>query len=144
MHDTKNIVLAGFSGGVVLLVFMFVFSRIAAAIAPFDIATLGGMRAMNDPVMALFFLYPFVLSFVAAILFDVIKDSLKGTVLSKGLTFGLLLFMLQTIPSIFVIFTSMTYPFGFHLSTFLYGIIGYPVIGILYAKIWNGQDFSIR
>jgi len=137
--NTKNIVLAGLCGGVVLLVSMFVFGMIATAIAPYDIATLGGMRAMDDPVMALFFLYPFVLSFVATILFDVIKDSLKGTALSKGLMFGLLLFMVQTIPSMFVIFTSMTYPLGFHIGSFLNGIIGYPVIGILFAKIWHVQ-----
>lgn len=135
--NTKNVILAGLSGGVVLLVSMFVFGKIATAISPYDIATIGGMRAMDDPVIALFFLYPFVLSFVAAILFDVIKDSLKGTALSKGLMFGVLLFMVQTIPSMFVIFTSMIYPLGFHISSFLNGIIGYPLIGILLAKIWN-------
>jgi hypothetical protein len=135
--NIKNIVLAGFSGGVVLLISMFIFGEIANAIFPYDIATLGGMRAMNDPVMGLFFLYPFVLSFVAAILFDIIKDSLKGTTLFKGLMFGLMFFMLQTIPSMFVIFISMSYPTGFHLSSFLNGIIGFPVIGILFAKLWE-------
>ncbi len=135
--NAKNIMLAGFSGGVVLLVSMFIFGEIANAIAPYDIATLGGMRAMNDPVMGLFFLYPFVLAFVAAILFDIIKDSLRGTTLFRGLMFGLLFFMLQTIPSMFVIFTSMTYPPGFHLSSFLNGIIGFPVMGILFVKIWE-------
>ena len=125
--NAKNIMLAGFSGGVVLLVSMFIFGEIANAIAPYDIATLGGMRAMNDPVMGLFFLYPFVLAFVAAILFDIIKDLLRGTTLFRDLMFGLLFFMLQTIPGMFVIFTSMTYPprdftlarFSMELSDFL-------------------------
>jgi hypothetical protein len=135
--NAKNIVLAGFSGGIVLLVSMFIFGEIANAISPYDVAILGGMRAMNDPVMGLFFLYPFVLSFVAAILFDIIRDSLRGTTLFKGLEFGLLFFILQTIPSMFVIFTSMTYPLGFHLSSFLNGIIGFPVMGILFVKIWE-------
>jgi hypothetical protein len=137
--NAKNITLAGFGGGVVLLVSMFIFGEIANAISPYDIATLGGMRTMDDPVMGLFFLYPFVLAFVAAILFDIIKNSLRGTTLFKGLVFGLLLFMLQTIPSMFVIFTSMTYPPGFYISSFLNGIIGYPLIGIVYTKIWNVQ-----
>jgi len=137
--NIKNVVVAGIGGGVILLVCMLFFGVIANALSPYDIAMLGGMRAINDPIMGLFFLYPFVVSFVAAILFDIIKDSLKGTALYKGLEFGLLLFMIQTIPSMFVIFTSMTYPLGFYISSFLNGIIGYPVIGILFVKIWNVQ-----
>jgi hypothetical protein len=56
--NAKNIVPAGFSGGIVLFVSMVIFGELANAIAPYNIATLGVMRAMNDPVMALFFLYP--------------------------------------------------------------------------------------
>jgi hypothetical protein len=133
----KKIAIGGLTGGIVLLIAMFAFGSIATVIAPYDISKLGGMRAIDDPVMVLFYLYPFVLSFVAAVLFDLVKDSLKGTALQKGLTFGLMLFLLETIPSIFVIFTSMNYPFGFHLAGFLEGIIGYPVTGILFARIWN-------
>ena len=135
--NIKNITVAGIAGGIILLIAMFVFGKIAGIFAPFDMATLGGMRAANDPVMVLFFFYPFVLAFVAAIFFDVIKDTLKGTYLNKGLMFGLLLFILETIPSMFVIFTTMTYPLGFHISSFLTGIIAYPVIGIIFAKIWK-------
>ncbi|GAB6286748.1 MAG: hypothetical protein STSR0009_29510 [Methanoregula sp.] len=135
--NIKNIAVAGIAGGIILLIALFVFGKIAGVIAPFDVTTLGGMRAVNDPVMSLFFFYPFVVSFAAAILFDVMKDSLKGTAVNKGLTFGLILFMLETIPSMVVIFTTMTYPPGFYLSSFLDGIIGFPVIGILFVKIWK-------
>ena len=135
--NIKNITVAGIAGGIILLITMFVFGKIAGFLAPFDMTTLGGMRAMNDPVMSLFFFYPFVIAFAAAILFDIIKDSLKGNVLYKGIVFGLLLFMLETIPSMVVIFTTMTYPLGFFISAFLNGIIAYPVIGILFVKIWK-------
>ena len=50
---------------------------------------------------------------------------------------GLLLFIIQTIPGMQVIFTSMTYPPGFYIGSFLDCIIGYPVLGILFVKIWN-------
>lgn len=135
--NAKNITVAGIAGGIILLIAMFLFGMIAGIIAPFDMATLGGMRAPNDPVMSLFFFYPFVLSFAAAVLFDFIRDSLKGTVFNKGIMFGLLLFLLETIPSMFIIFTTMTYPIGFHISSFLTGIIAYPVIGITFTKIWK-------
>ena len=135
--NIKNIIAGGIAGGITLLIAMFVFGKIAGFIAPFDMATLGGMRAANDPVMAFFVLYPFVLAFAAAILFDMIKNSLNGTYLNKGLMFGFLLFIIETIPSIFIIFTTMTYPLGFYLSSFLTGIIAYPVIGIIFVKIWK-------
>lgn len=67
-----------------LLISIVVSGAIAAAIVLYDIALLGGMRAANDPVMAFFFLYPFVLSCPAAILFDAMKNCLKGTALSQG------------------------------------------------------------
>jgi len=43
-----------------------------------DILALGGMRSVEDPLMLFFFAYPFVLSFAAAIVFDQVKDALKG------------------------------------------------------------------
>jgi hypothetical protein len=51
--------------------------------------------------------------------------------------FGLLLFIIQTLTGMYVIFTSMTYPPGLHIGSFLDGTIGYPVLGILFVKIWN-------
>jgi hypothetical protein len=78
-----------------------------------------------------------VLSYAAAILFDAMKNCLKGTALSQGVMFGLLLFIIQTLPSRDVIFTSMTYPLGFHTGSFLDSSIGYPVLGILFVRIWN-------
>jgi hypothetical protein len=73
-YINKKIVLAGTAGGCILLISMYVFGTITAAIAPYDIALLGGMRAADDPVVTFFFLYPFVLSYAAAILFDAMKN----------------------------------------------------------------------
>ena len=41
-------------------------------VIPADISTYGGMRSADDPVMILFFFYPFVVAFAAVILFDVV------------------------------------------------------------------------
>ncbi len=127
----------GAKGGAVLLILLMIFSTLSVMVAPYDIATLGGMRALDDPVMNLFFFYPFVLAFAAACVFDIIKESLTGTTASKGLMFGGLLFVLITIPSMFVMFSSMDYPIGFYIAQVLEGAIGYPMIGMLFAKIWK-------
>jgi hypothetical protein len=107
-------------------------------IAPYDVFAIGGMRARDDPLSLLFFAYPFVLSFTSAIAFDKVKAALKGSRCGgAGLTFGLILFLLVTVPGLFVIFSSMNYPPGFYIGNFLFGIIGFPAVGILYTRIWG-------
>jgi hypothetical protein len=131
--NVRTIVLSGIAGGVVLFIAMFFFDWIAALIAPYDIMSLAGMRTTNDPVTALFFLSPFVFSFAAAIVFDTVHGSLPSEPVRKGIGFGLLLFLIYTIPSMFIIFTSMVYPAGFFIGQFLTGILGYPLMGLTFV-----------
>jgi len=134
----KNILAGGIAGGFVLLVLVTIFSELSVLVAPYNIATLGGMRAMDDPVMMLYFLYPFVFAFAAAFVFDIVQGSLTGkNRTQKGFFYGGLLFMVVTIPSVFVMASSMTYPIGFYVAQVLEGIIGYPVLGAIFAWLWK-------
>jgi len=103
-------------------------------VIPADISTYGGMRSADDPVMILFFFYPFVVAFAAVILFDVVKDCLKGTPVQKGLVFGALLVVIMTIPGLYVMITSMTWSIDFSISTAIREIIPFPLRGILFCK----------
>jgi hypothetical protein len=134
--DFRKIIFSGIAGGVVLFITMFVFDWIAALVAPYDIMSIAGMRATDDPVMILFFLSPFVFSFAAAIVFDTVHGSLPSEPIRKGICFGLLLFLIYAIPSIFIVFTSMVYPAGFFIGQFLTGILAYPLMGVTFAIIW--------
>ena len=137
MHG-KKILIAGIAGGILLFIVQFAFSSLANLVAPYDIFSIGGMRARTDPVMLLFFAYPFVLSFASAIVFDRVKAALADARPGlAGLTFGLILFLLVTVPGMFVTFSSMTYPPGFYIGNILFGIIGFPAVGILYARLWS-------
>jgi hypothetical protein len=133
----KNILAAGFIGGIVLFVVNFVISAIILVVAPYDIFTLGGMRPADDPLMLFFFAYPFILSFAAAIVFDLVKGALRGPPSSKGAAFGAALFLIYTVPSVFITYTSMDYPAGFYFENLLFGIVGFPLIGVIYAMIWE-------
>ncbi len=135
--NAKNIVAGGFIGGIVLFVVNFVVSAIILAVAPYDIFTLGGMRAAEDPLLVFFFAYPFVLSFAAAVIYDLVKGSLHGTSSGRGATFGAALFLIYTVPSIFITFTSMDYPMGFYFENLLFGILGFPLVGVIYAMLWE-------
>jgi len=77
MHP-KKIVITGVLGGFLLLVTSFLCGVIANVLLPYNIFEIPGMRPMTDPVATLFFLYPFVLAFTAAILYDFIHGSLGG------------------------------------------------------------------
>ncbi len=143
MH-IKKILLAGALGGLLLLVVILIAGEVAAAILPYDIYGIPGMRPVSDPVSVLFFVYPFVLAVAGAVLYDVFSPALSGGVVRKGAVFGLLLFVISTIPGLFVIWSSMYYPAGFYLSNALSGIIGFPLFGILCARIWGGNDGLAR
>ena len=138
LMDWKKILIGGVAGGVLLLVALMVFDFIGNFIAPYNIFTIGGMRQMNDPLMYLFYAYPFVLSFLSAIVFDQVKAALKPACCGcAGLTFGLILILLVTVPGMFVIYSSMVYPTGFYIGNILFGLIGFPALGMLYARIWG-------
>ena len=134
--EWKKILIAGIAGGILLFIAQFAFSIAGNLAAPYNIFAIGGMRQMNDPLMALFYAYPFVLSFMSALVFDRVKEALAGSCCG-GTDFGLILIALVTVPGMFVIFSSMTYPPGFYIGNILFGIIGFPLVGMLYARIWG-------
>jgi len=135
--NAKNIATGSISAGFALLILMVISGYLVNMVLPTDISQYGGMRAMNDPIMTLFYLYPFVIACVTAIIFDIVKDCLNGTPVRRGLMFGVMLICIMTIPSLFVMYTSMTWPVDFYISTLLWELISFPLMGILFARIWN-------
>jgi hypothetical protein len=135
--NAKNIVIGGISAGFTLLILMVVSGFLVNLVLPADISQYGGMRVMNDPIMTLFYLYPFVVAFATATVFDLVKGCLNGTQTRKGLIFGTMLVCIMTIPSLYVMYTSLAWPVDFYISTGIWEIVSFPLMGILYARIWN-------
>jgi hypothetical protein len=133
----KNIALGGIAAGFLLLILMMVSGYLVSLVMPTGIGQYGGMRAMDDPIMNLFYLYPFVVAFAAAIVFDCVRECLKGDQIQKGLMFGGLLLILMSIPSLYVMFTSMTWPVDFYVSTGIWEMISFPLMGIGFVRIWK-------
>lgn len=131
---SKDLLITGITGGVILLVLTFVADGIAQIISPYNIFEIPGMRAISDPVMMLFFLYPFFLSFITAIIWTQIRGSFTGSDSEKSLRFGGCLILLVLLPSCWVIFTSMTYSAGFYISNILCGVIGYPIVAYVNVR----------
>jgi hypothetical protein len=133
--DIKKVIVSGTAAGFVALVISMVLSFAFQALFDYDIMSLPGMRSVNDPVSILFFLHPFVLALAMAALYDCTKKAFAGTVLRKGLTLGLLTWMVYGIPSAFIVFSSMTYPLGFTMNS-VFGTLACTIgAGITIAKL---------
>ncbi len=135
MHiNPRSLLIPGVLGGLSLLILSFVADALTQFVAPYSIFEVPGMRSITDPVMMLYFLYPFVFSFISAGFWQIIRESLSKDTKEAAWQFAGILFVLVVIPNIWVVFTSMSYPAGFYISNILSGIIGYPCIGYLNAR----------
>ncbi|PWR72669.1 hypothetical protein [Methanospirillum lacunae] len=140
MHiNPRSLMTAGFAGGFILLIISFVADFATQFVTPYSIFEVPGMRSISDPVMMLYFVYPFIFAFIAAIIWQIIRGSLPENQKSAAWQFAGILFILVIVPNIWVMYTSMLYPTGFYISNILTGVIGYPAIGYLNARFNRGK-----
>jgi hypothetical protein len=135
--EWKKFIVSWVLGSILLYITLFLVSAVTMLIAPFNIFDVGGMRSSDDPVMILYFFYPILLALITTFVFSIVRGALKGSYIGKGLVFGGILFLLLTVTSGFIIITTMQYPAGFYIDMVLNGLISYPLLGILYATIWE-------
>src|SRR3989338_311219 len=133
--DVKKLVLSGIAGGVVFYILSTIGVAIIQAFAPFSYLELPGMRQITDPILLLFFLYPFVLSFAMAIVYQKFEPSLSGNFLEKGKKFGMMMWLVSSLPSAFIVYTSMNYPVGFTVENFFASFFYMIAVGITIAKL---------
>jgi hypothetical protein len=81
-----KIAVAGLVGGTLLFVLLFSLNVIMNQLITCDILKFSGIRPMNDQVVVLFFVYPFVLAFTAAYVFDTVYPALQGSVMQQGIS----------------------------------------------------------
>jgi hypothetical protein len=132
----KQFILAGILSGIVIAILMFTLGAIVQLIFPYDVFSIGGMRPITDPLMMLFFLSPLIVGFAQTSLYFATKKAFAGKDKNKTIKLGLLMFLIYIVPSEFIILTTMTYPFGFHVEnffgSFIYLMAGaYVIVKIL-------------
>jgi hypothetical protein len=118
----------GILAGIAIFVVMWIVSLAAQAIFAYDVLKLDGMRAVTDPIMILFFVYPWVLAFAMTCVYLKIERLLEGDWMAKGKQFGCIIWIVAGIPSAFLIWSSMNYPIGFTISS-LVGSLLYMIAG---------------
>jgi hypothetical protein len=135
--EMKRVLLPGVVIGVLVLVagmilsyvFMFVPS-VASDYSNTDI-----MRSWADPLMMLFLLYPFILGMILSWTWDRAKILFHGSRNEKAMNFGLALFLIVTVPGMFITYTSLPYSFMTVFSWTVGGLVNALIAGFVLVKM---------
>lgn len=92
-------------------------------------------RPWNDPLMTLFFAYPFILGIVAAYLWGLLQSNFKGDSFKKAFQFAKTYFIIATIPGMFVTYTSFHVSIFMVLSWTVIGFVEVYIAGLVFTKI---------
>jgi len=133
----KQILVGGILAGIVIFVISWIFSWLSQTISQYNVLELAGMRAVDDPVAILFFVYPWVLGFALSYVYSYFDKALEGDSTAKGWKFGLLMWIVVSITSAFLVFGSMNYPVGFTVNSVVGPFIYMLVAGIIIAKTFD-------
>jgi len=133
--SAKKVFIAGILGGLAIFVVWLIAGIIVQAARLYDVMSLGGMRAANDPIMLLFFLHPWVTGFAVAIAYSQFGKAFEGSATKKGVKFGLIMWLVSNIPSSFVIYTSMSYPVAFVVVSVAGSFVYMVTAGVVIAKV---------
>ncbi|MBE3122354.1 MAG: hypothetical protein IMZ53_14210 [Thermoplasmata archaeon] len=133
----KEIIVGGILVGFVIVFVDIILGGLIQFIWSYDIFKLGGMRKIDDPIMLLFFVHPWVLSFMLTFVYSYFGKALDGNYITKGWKFGLLMWTVVFVPYAFLVYTSMNYPIGFTVNSVIPPLAYMLLSGILIAKTFE-------
>tara|TARA_Y100000310_G_C19985072_1_gene491555 strand:+ start:113 stop:511 length:399 start_codon:yes stop_codon:yes gene_type:complete len=129
----KKVLLAGF----IILIFGMLTNWLIGFILPglmLEYQNTAIFRPWNDPLMIMFFGYPFILSYVLYHLWGMVNKQFKGDVQKKAFAFAKLYFIIATIPGMFITYTSFQLSFSIIISWTVIGFVQAFVAGYVFAK----------
>lgn len=133
----KKIILSGLLAGLILFLASQVVSRIFGIIFPSinaEYQNLNLFRSFKDPLMLLFFVYPFLVGIILAWFWNKTK-AVFGENTKGGIKFGLTYWIIATIPGMFATYTSMPYSSAIVSSWLIEGLVEAILAGIILQKL---------
>lgn len=137
--STKKVILQGLLAGLVIFIASMLVSQIFKIVFPSvgaEYQNLNLFRAYSDPLMLLFFVYPFLLGVILAWFWEKVKN-VFGTDVRGGVNFGIAYWIVSTIPGMFVTYSSMPYSLLIVISWLAEGLVSGILAGIIFAKLEN-------
>jgi len=133
----KQVFVGGIVAGVIIFAISWIFSWLTQTIWQYNVLELAGMRGVDDPISILYFIYPWVLGFSLACTYSYVYNAFDGGVVSKGWKFGILMWIVVSITSAFLVFSSMNYPIGFTVNSVFGPLVYMLAAGIVLVKIFD-------
>jgi len=135
----KKILLPGIVAAVAMLAVSMVFGLLISALVPSleqEYVNPALFRPWSDPLMSLFFLYPFVLGIGLAWVWDRIKNVLPGsTPVARGLIFGRSFWLVSGIPGILMSYATFPISLVMALSWLISSLLQLLAAGPVYALL---------
>lgn len=134
----KKVIWPGLLAGLVMLVVGMLLSSLCHYLWPSlatEIANTEIFRAWEDPIMSLFYAYYFVLGLILAWAWDKAKDLFRGSVWQRGKNFGLAMFLLLTVPGMWMSYAGFQLSLEMILSWTFAALVYLILTGMIFAKM---------
>jgi len=133
----KKILLPGIVIGIVTFIIGMLLTFLFGAIIPglTDEYSSSCFRAIDDPLMMLFYLYPLILGIALAWFWDKAKSLYKGSSSQRALKLAWTYFIIATIPGMYISYTSFEVSFMMVLTWLIGGFINAFVAGLILTKM---------
>ena len=135
---SKSMVVNGFIAGFSLLVVSLVLTPLLNFVFPglqTEYMNEGLFRSWTDPLMSLYFAYPFLLGLVLAWIWQRTKKVIEGkSDFEKAKNFGLSYWLVAGLPGMFITYSSFQVSFAMVLTWSISGLAEAIVAGWVFAK----------
>lgn len=101
----KKIVVGGLLAGLAIVIVGFVFGSLSANM--YAMSPAGMWKSMGQNWFVRMVIYDFVVGFILSYVYSVLKSAVPGAGLQKGVIFGLLVFLVGTIPGLGMTYLTM-------------------------------------
>lgn len=136
---SKKIIRDGFVIAVTMIAINFILNFLISTVYPasqkiYENTTI--FRSMTAPLSTLFFLYPFILAFAFAFIWDKSKKLFKDkSVCKRGFKFSLVYLFVAVIPMFLINFSSFNLPFWIVSTWSIMSYLNGLVSGLILAKL---------
>jgi len=134
-----KIIKVGLAGGLVMFILSMVMGKVIGVLFPSlmaEYANPGLFRPWSDPLMSLYFLYPFVEGLVVAFVWEMVKElCTEKDWVKRGICFGFLFWLLTNITGMLISYSTFPVSFLMIVSWSLSSLVQMLGAGLVNAKM---------
>lgn len=132
----KKIIFPGIIAGVVLLILSILGLYVNIWFFP-DLAMQYFQPTFNEQSsrIMLYFIYPFIIAMALSWFWNRTKSKLTGSFITRGIEFGIIYALIATLPSMWLVFSSITVSLMMVFTWFVFGLIQAIIVGLICEKM---------